>query len=162
MILIFFRNSSKKFVDCERAIARRSQAALEFIMTYGWAIMVVIVAIAALAYFGVLNPDRFLPSKCTLPAGIACLDHLASGSAILVTLKNSLGYDITSVTVRASGCTTADSQAKFRNEEQREFTPSGCSLTNGQKYNGQINVSYTNTDTGISHTAQGTITTRVE
>jgi len=133
-------------------------------MTYGWAIMVVIVAIAALAYFGVLSPDRFLPSRCTLQAGIACLDHLASSTdqAISVTLKNSLGYDLTSVSVRASSCTSAASQATFRNAEQRTFTPFGCSLTSSQKYSGQLNVTYTNADTGLTHVMQGTITTKVE
>ena len=30
---------------------RKSQAAMEFLMTYGWAILVVLVAIGALAYF---------------------------------------------------------------------------------------------------------------
>ena len=41
-----------------------SQAILEFIMTYvtyGWAILVVLVMIAVLAYFEVLSPERFLP-----------------------------------------------------------------------------------------------------
>ena len=36
---------------------KKSQAAMEFLMTYGWAILVVLAAIAALAYFGVLNPE---------------------------------------------------------------------------------------------------------
>ena len=35
---------------------KKSQAAMEFLMTYGWAILVVLVAIGALAYFGVLSP----------------------------------------------------------------------------------------------------------
>ena len=39
---------------------KKSQAALEFIMTYGWAILAVIIAIAALSYFGVLKPDRVM------------------------------------------------------------------------------------------------------
>jgi len=30
---------------------KKSQAAMEFLMTYGWAILVVLVAIGALAYF---------------------------------------------------------------------------------------------------------------
>jgi uncharacterized protein (UPF0333 family) len=37
-------------------IRKKSQAAMEFLMTYGWAIIVVLVAISALAYFGVLSP----------------------------------------------------------------------------------------------------------
>ncbi|MDP6139346.1 MAG: hypothetical protein QGI89_04610 [Candidatus Woesearchaeota archaeon] len=54
--------------------SKKSQAAMEFLMTYGWAILVVLVAIGALAYFGVMSPDKFLPAKCTLPAGVACVD----------------------------------------------------------------------------------------
>lgn len=42
---------------------KKSQQALEFFMTYGWAILVVLIAIGALAYFGVLSPDRFLPKE---------------------------------------------------------------------------------------------------
>mgnify|MGYP001619472072 FL=1 len=49
--------SEKKKMD------KKSQAALEFLMTYGWAILVVLVAIAALAYFGVLSPCKFVPSS---------------------------------------------------------------------------------------------------
>jgi uncharacterized protein (UPF0333 family) len=30
---------------------QRGQAAMEFLMTYGWAILVVLIAIGALAYF---------------------------------------------------------------------------------------------------------------
>lgn len=48
---------------------RKGQAAMEFLMTYGWAILVVLVAIGALAYFGVLSPAQFLPEKCTLSSG---------------------------------------------------------------------------------------------
>ena len=39
---------------------KKSQVALDFLMTYGWAILVVLVAIGALAYFGVLIPDKYL------------------------------------------------------------------------------------------------------
>jgi hypothetical protein len=50
---------------------KKSQAAMEFLMTYGWAILVVLAAIAALAYFGVLSPGKFIPEKCMLSPGIA-------------------------------------------------------------------------------------------
>jgi hypothetical protein len=43
---------------------KKGQEAMEFLMTYGWAILVVIAAIAALAYFGVLDPSRLLPDDC--------------------------------------------------------------------------------------------------
>ena len=40
---------------------KRGQAAMEFLMTYGWAILAAIIVIGVLAYFGVLSPDKFLP-----------------------------------------------------------------------------------------------------
>lgn len=36
---------------------------LTFLLTYGWIILVVLVMIGALAYFGVISPDRFLPNQ---------------------------------------------------------------------------------------------------
>jgi hypothetical protein len=43
---------------------KKSQQAMEFLMTYGWSILVVLVAIGALAYFGVLDPKQFVPNRC--------------------------------------------------------------------------------------------------
>lgn len=141
----------------------RSQAAIDFVMTYGWAIMMVMVAIGALAYFGVLSPDKLLPEKCTFPSGIACLDSYAE-SAVLevgVTLKNSLGYDVTGVSVIASGCTTPALLAKFSNGQQYTFAPQECNIVSGQKYSGQFNITFTNSETGITHKFQGRMTMKV-
>ncbi|MEK6946581.1 MAG: hypothetical protein AABX32_03150 [Nanoarchaeota archaeon] len=139
---------------------RKSQAALEFIMTYGWAILVVLVAIGALAYFGVLSPDRFLPSKCTLQSGIACVDHKATATSLTVYVKNSLGYDLTVDAVKAQQCTALGSQGALTNGGAATYTLT-CTNT-GSKYNGNINITYTNTDTSVQHTNQGQITTKIE
>lgn len=152
----------RKSVNRERAIARRSQAALEFIMTYGWAILVVLVAIGALAYFGVLSPDKFLPSKCVLQSGIACLDHKVTATQVQVVLQNSLGFDLTSVIVKAGGCGTSSS-INLANGEKSSIISITCSpALTVSKYNAQVNVSYTVTDTGISHNNVGQITSRIE
>ena len=46
---------------------RKSQVALEFLMTYGWAILVILIMIGALAYFGVLSPCKFIPESSGCP-----------------------------------------------------------------------------------------------
>ena len=60
----------------------RAQAALEFLTTYGWAFLVILIMIGTLAYFGILNPSKVLPNRCTFGAEFQCLDfqiyHLAS------------------------------------------------------------------------------------
>ena len=139
---------------------RRGQAALEFIMTYGWAILVVLVAIGALAYFGVLSPDKFLPAKCTLQAGIACVDHKATASSLVVNLQNSLGYDVTVDRVEADQCVAQTPAALVSNGAPVTYTL--VCVNPGSKYNGALNVTYTNSVTNIQHKNQGQVTTRVE
>lgn len=38
-------------------------AFMEFLLTYGWAILVVLVAIGALVYYGIISPGNLLPKK---------------------------------------------------------------------------------------------------
>ena len=59
---------------------KKGQAAMEFLMTYGWAILVVLVVIGALAYFGILNPQTLLPERCELQQGFYCKDYRISAS----------------------------------------------------------------------------------
>jgi hypothetical protein len=47
-------------------MAKKSQAAMEFLTTYGWAFLIIIVAIAGLTYFGVFDFYRVLPEKCEI------------------------------------------------------------------------------------------------
>ncbi len=141
---------------------RKSQAALEFIMTYGWAILVVLVAIGALAYFGVLSPDRFLPAKCTLQSGIACVDHKATATALTIAVSNSLGYDITVSSVGASQCTGLGSQGTLVNGASSPTNYVLTCVNGGSKYNGNVDINYTNIDTGVTHANRGQITTRIE
>jgi len=51
---------------------KKGQAALEFLSTYGWAFLVVLVMIGALSYFGVLNPSNFVPENCNFGSSLSC------------------------------------------------------------------------------------------
>jgi hypothetical protein len=53
----------------------RGQAALEFLSTYGFAFLIILVMIGALSYFGVLNPTRFLPERCLVGTEFDCRDY---------------------------------------------------------------------------------------
>jgi hypothetical protein len=73
---------------------RRAQGALEFLMTYGWAFLVILIMIGALAYFGILNPTKFLPDKCVFGPPFACatgdiaMTHSATGTVVLKMTNN--------------------------------------------------------------------------
>ena len=147
-------------------INKKSQAALEFIMTYGWAILVVLVAVGALAYFGVLSPDRFLPSKCTMQPGIACLDHSASTvtNELKVVVQNSLGYDITITALESQFCTAQPSLSAGVGNGQSYTATLACNFGTATKYNGQFNITYTTPSDvgGLTHKNLGQITTKLQ
>ena len=137
----------------------KAQASLEFIMTYGWAIMIVLVSIGSLSYFGVLNPDEFLPSRCILEFGIVCVDFKVQEDAVTLVLFNGRKEEIQIPSINVTGCTgTASGSLKIK--EQEKFVVGGCSNT-GRKFSGQVNVTYIGRS-DLEHTNIGAILARVE
>ena len=51
---------------------KKSQAALEFLTTYAWAFLVIIIMVGALAYFGILSPSKLFPDRCNFGSEIIC------------------------------------------------------------------------------------------
>jgi len=174
-----FRTRGNRIFSVSRKLknSRKSQAAMEFLMTYGWAILVVLVAIGALAYFGVLSPDKFLPNRCTLPSGLACVDHraLSADNTIEIVVRNGIGFDLSAMAITIENCGLAPAllagdctagQDTLNNGDQCTYksVAAGCTptLTEGGKFSGDITIVYTNTDTGLVHTSRGTLTTRAD
>ena len=51
---------------------KKSQAAMEYLMTYGWAILVVLIVFGALIFMGALRFMALVPEKCIAPSGFIC------------------------------------------------------------------------------------------
>ena len=84
---------------------KKGQAAMEFLMTYSWAILAVLVVIGALVYFGVFDFENFFPDRCALGHPIQCKDHTLSEEignttlSILISNQDQRSLSITNVTV---------------------------------------------------------------
>ncbi|MDO8340316.1 MAG: hypothetical protein Q7T16_06695 [Candidatus Burarchaeum sp.] len=87
--------------------SRRGQGALEYLLTHGWALLVLALVIVILYGIGIFNPSRYVSEECVFQPGFGCASparlHLASSSAppvpnarfiFGVPLANNLGYDI--------------------------------------------------------------------
>jgi hypothetical protein len=86
---------------------KKAQAALEFMATYGWAMLVIMIAIGALSYFGFSNPAKSLPDKCMFGNGIICQDSRITTNSVNVSLINGIGktiYDVSIVPDFAGSC----------------------------------------------------------
>ena len=74
---------------------RRAQAALEYLITYGWGFLVIILLIGVLAYFGLLSPSMYVAQRCEFGAQLECIDwQLKSDGVIYLQFRNNFGDDI--------------------------------------------------------------------
>jgi hypothetical protein len=89
---------------------KKGQAALEFLTTYGWALLVILVMIGALVYFGLLNPSRALPSRCDAPPGFQCKDYQITEDSVSVIINNKNGEGLQNV-ILAVNASDSDGRA---------------------------------------------------
>lgn len=94
-------------------MTRRAQAALEYLFTYGWAFLAILLTIGSLMYFGVFDISNLRSSSCEFPPGIICEefvlgDHLVD-DALVVDLRNTFGADLEVTNVNATSRITGDS-----------------------------------------------------
>lgn len=149
-------------------MAKKGQAAMEFLMTYGWAILVVLVVIGALAYFGVLSPKKLLPDKCLFGPGIGtCTDFQATTTDITLKLNNGFGQTIYPTTV-TSGATTkcaaagAIDKSPWASGQIATVTIGSCTYASGDKTNEEVTITYTTETGGLTHTVTGQVSIAVQ
>jgi len=101
---------------------RRAQAALEYLMTYGWGLIAILVVIGGLSYFGMFEPSRYLPDHCSFGAQLQCNDYQvvasdgSNGGIVYLRLRNGFGDGIT-----ITNAYVGDVQTKFDVEADGSF-----------------------------------------
>ncbi|MBI2558932.1 hypothetical protein HYW20_06435 [Candidatus Woesearchaeota archaeon] len=117
------------------AFERKSQAALEFLTTYGWAFLIILIMIGTLAYFGILSPSKLLPNRCNFPAEFECVDYQidATNNEVRLRLKNSVGETITVTALTESSegttpfaCTNPANPVNWASGTTLDLTFTGC------------------------------------
>jgi hypothetical protein len=82
----------------------RGQAAMEYLMTYGWALIVLTVVIGVLFSMGVFNPQNYMSEECSFQPSLPCRGtSLTEDGALTIVLANGLGYDIKNVYITVDG-----------------------------------------------------------
>lgn len=70
----------------------KGQTALEYLITYGWAILVILVVLAVLWYYGIFNPARWAGESVTEGSAFKIVDrNLAVDAAGAATLSLMVG-----------------------------------------------------------------------
>ncbi len=83
----------------------RLQSAVEYLTTYGWA-LIILAIILSLLYFFILAPSTIAPSSCTFGIGVSCKDIIfgsgSSNSIIVALLSNSQEYALRNINMSAN------------------------------------------------------------
>jgi len=155
-------------------MTRKGQAAMEFLMTYGWAILAAIVAIGVLAYFGVFNPGNLGGATATLspPMNANAFNILNDGcggnDCVNIEVLQNSGQSITvasaTLTITSgpsAGGSCADTTAlpsgwSSGSEQTLAFDCGGAgNFTSGDTLAGEITVTYTTAGSSLVQQATG-------
>ncbi|NOX71579.1 MAG: hypothetical protein GXO64_02680 [Candidatus Micrarchaeota archaeon] len=155
----------------------KGQSAMEYLMTYGWAIIIVIIVAAALYALGVFNPSAYTTTAAT---GFSELGKPAAGSwqykadgSFTVKLSNNLPYtiNVTSLTVTTSGGSSCSSvqvnsaavgASNIANGGAMTVTATCPTSSAGASYTVKLDLTYTNIDQSLTgFKDSGTVTGKV-
>ena len=130
---------------------KRAQSAMEYLMTYGWAILIVAVVLGALYSLGIFNGANFLGGTCIAAPGYLCSNPLMATDG---TLSFTYGYQGPNVTIVGFACTnTTTAPSSFatsgssnlepgQEESASVSCPLSSSATIGTSYSGYLWVEY--------------------
>jgi hypothetical protein len=154
---------------------KNGQAAIEFLVTYGWAIMAAMIVIGALTYFGVTNPATSLPDKCTFSNGFECKDYQMNSTALKLKLINIAGQTVygdvnnnitANLTDTGIGCDITGGNPSYLDpESEMEII---CNNIPDAPYNTKekaklkLTINYLKTPTGYNQVALGEVYTTVQ
>jgi len=142
---------------------KRAQAALEYLMTYGWAILIIAIVAAALYYMnvfgGTCSPSAtgFPPSGgVTILTGEFLVDADGSGEVIL---RNNAGQSVNITKVDIDTYTNGTAMTVASGASITLY-PAASALTTGTAgacYRFSVTISYTTASLTTTQTATGTI-----
>ena len=77
------------------SLPRRSQSALEYMMTYGWAILVIVIVAAVLYSLGIFSPSSSLSTTITGFSNLGTVNAVClGGTSFTISMGDSTGYPI--------------------------------------------------------------------
>jgi hypothetical protein len=85
----------------QRIGVSRAQSAVDFLVTYGWALLLLALVLVVL-YAYVSLPPNIAPGTCNFYSGMSCTDMVLSSNGLIMFLVNSQSFPISTPTLYAS------------------------------------------------------------
>jgi len=144
---------------------KKGQAALEFLMTYGWAILAAIIVIGALGSYFYFNQSTQSNALVNAPFYAEAWSIAADGFELGLQNNGGEALNVTSVTIvdSAGTITCTGAGAAVSAGETVDFTVktggAACAdlLSAGDSFKGSITIAYTKGDSSIELASSGSI-----
>ena len=125
----------------------KSQSALEYMMTYGWAILVIVIVAAVLYSLGIFSPSSSLSTTVTGFSNLGTVNAVClGGTSFTISMGDSTGYPINVTQINltsSSGKTTYSPNILIQpNSIQTVTVPSSSLCTSGARYSVSAVISY--------------------
>jgi hypothetical protein len=78
---------------------RKAQSAMEYLMTYGWAILIIAIVLVALFALGIFNSGSFTNTTCIATSGFECTSVSLTASGLTATVGQATGATWTTANV---------------------------------------------------------------
>ena len=129
------------------SLKHKSQSALEYMMTYGWAILVIVIVAAVLYSLGIFSPSSSLSTTITGFSNLGTVNAVClGGTSFTISMGDSTGYPINVTEINltsSSGKTTYSPNILIQpNSIQTVTVPSSSLCTSGARYSVSAVISY--------------------
>ncbi len=146
---------------------RRGQSALEYLMTYGWVIIIILIAGGALYAMGILNPSTYTQKSCVGLDQLEYREHaFMDNGDFIIKIANGAGakVNINRTRVVIEGETETDSTDYAIDAGKSEIiTVSGFSgFDEGERYIATVKFQFSTIDGIVDHEEIGECTGEVE
>lgn len=141
----------------------KGQATIEFMLTYGWIILIFAVITGALLYFGYLSPETFSSEHCEIIPGLDCKDIRATSNELVLVIANKMGQDVFVKRINdpAGKCSFEEGKS-IKNGEQETFVLSSCKYpSKGERLKTELDFNY-QSSTGFEHKEKAMIITYIK
>ncbi len=76
----------------------KGQSAIEYLTTYGWALLFIIIVVGVIISMGITNANRYQTAECTIQPELPCISYMVKDGDhynVYMNLSNGLGFNIT-------------------------------------------------------------------
>jgi len=130
---------------------------MEFMATYGWSLIIGLIAVGAFFLYLNLDSSSVLSDSCIMGSGLKCVDYEVSETEVKLVVLNSMGKDLSEFFFSVEGCGDSSSEP-LKNGQQSLFVATDCmGLNQGEVLDLSAHVHYSFTGSSIVHARDITV-----